>query len=113
MRIAVDWDGTLAKHAELYVMLSNLAEDNEVVILTAGAGELPMFSRCAEMTKRITKRYPDIFGKGGAEIKCVEQCDKGAWCRAYDVRLIIDDSDSVLADVAVKSPGTVRLKVMK
>lgn len=109
MKVAFDFDGTISSHPrkmnELAVALHEVG--HEIVVLTAGAGELPAPQRPAEMAKRI-KQYgfhvPHLLA-------CVEGWQKGEWCRLHSVDVVLDDSSEYLSLIAKESPSTMRLQV--
>ena len=83
-----------------------------VIVMTAGAGELPADKRSGEMTRRL-RDLGWIIGITYHMLVCCEGTDKGRLCRDMKVSLFIDDEDRQCRDVMANSPGTVVLQVAK
>lgn len=110
--VAIDFDGTISRHPGALGAMGNMLINSgysTIVVLTAGAGELPARDRPAEIKRRLSA-LGLREGQHYSLIACVEGHEKGAWCRDHAVNILIDDETGRLNDVRAKSPRTVCLQ---
>lgn len=111
--IAIDFDGTITRHPGkfLILMMYLMSGGAMVIVLTAGAGELPPAERPAEIERRL-KNLKIHKGAHYHEIVCVEGNKKGAWCSDNGVGIVIDDESGYLSEIGATSPQTVRFQCL-
>lgn len=109
MILAIDFDGTISKHPIAFNDICGALRKRgwQVVILTAGAGELPESQRYSEMLRRAAQIGFTEFN----QLVSLEKRDKAKWCANFGVSAVIDDEDGVIESIRSVRPKTLLLKV--
>lgn len=107
--VAFDFDDTISSDP---IRFNSMAwafvnSGHQVVILTAGAGELPIEQRRDCMIERARNYGFDA----PHELFWCDSLSKGEWCQKNSVDVMVDDREDVLKKVKELSPKTICLQV--